>query len=75
MIPMGLMFGKRPWTNELHDAEGATWNSRHVCGQPRPLPYGYMPNARELLCSHLAWGLCPTGMTAGEAPPGPKVSL
>ena len=21
MIPMGLMFGTRPWNNELHDAE------------------------------------------------------
>ena len=45
MIPMGLMFGKRPWTNELHDAERATWNSRHVCGQPRPLPL-YHPDSR-----------------------------
>ena len=45
MIPMGLMFGKRPWNNELHDAERATWKSRHVCGQPRPLPL-YHPDSR-----------------------------
>ena len=45
MIPEGLMFGKRPWNNELHDAERATWKSRHVCGQPRPLPL-YHPDSR-----------------------------